>query len=626
MVQQFLGFHGFSFDDSITGVGDLVRRDPRVTAELRQMTERYFGFPALVLEPGVRTGMPILYDNPKEVGADRIANAVGAYDLYGGPSIVVDFGTATTIEAVSDKGEYLGGAIFPGVEISMDALFGRAAGLRRVELVEPKHVIGKSSAESIQSGMIYGFSAQVDGLVDRFVAELGACDGDRDRRPRRADHPALTHRAALRAVADALRSADHLRTESVSDVECRDAATSSPRGWRRSRRSAHAATTRTRSGSIAPHSLAEVREHWDDKVDVGRDRPTTSCASRAGSSASATRASSCSPTLRDGTGSLQLFVNKGVLGDDAFARFVDEVDRGDWVGVEGTVMKTKKGELSVNVTVVHAALQVVAPAAREVARARRRRHALPPALRRPHRQRRGAPRVRRSASPRSPRCVGSSASAASSRSRRRCCTRSRAARPRGRSSTHHNALDADFYLRIAPELYLKRLIVGGLDRVFEIARVFRNEGLSTRHNPEFTMLELYEAFADYTDMMRLTEELIADAATRRDRHDRGRVGRPDLRPHAAVRAPHDDRARARSTPASTCTRRSRSRSCARSATTLEIPYEEHWGSGKLVLEIYEKTTEANIVGPTFVCDYPRRGVAARARRTATTRRSPSGSS
>jgi type III pantothenate kinase len=175
MVQQFLGFHGFSFENAITGVA-ISSGVPRVTAELRHMTERYFGFPALVLEPGVRTGMPILYDNPKEVGADRIANAVGAYDLYGGPSIVADFGTATTIEAVSANGEYLGGAIFPGVEISMDALFGRAAGLRRVELVEPKHVIGKSSAESIQSGMIYGFSAQVDGLVDRFVAELGPCE------------------------------------------------------------------------------------------------------------------------------------------------------------------------------------------------------------------------------------------------------------------------------------------------------------------------------------------------------------------------------------------------------------------------------------------------------------------
>ena len=174
MIQQFLGFHGFSFDAQVTGVV-IASGVPRVTAELRTMTTRYFGFEAVVLEPGVRTGMPILYDNPKEVGADRIANAVGAYDLYGGPSIVADFGTATTIEAVSANGEYLGGAIFPGVEISMDALFGRAAGLRRVELVEPKHVIGKSSSESIQSGMIYGFSAQVDGLVDRFVAELGEC-------------------------------------------------------------------------------------------------------------------------------------------------------------------------------------------------------------------------------------------------------------------------------------------------------------------------------------------------------------------------------------------------------------------------------------------------------------------
>jgi type III pantothenate kinase len=175
MIAQFLGFHGFSFADVVTGVA-VSSGVPRVTGALREMTDRYFGIDALVLEPGVRSGMPILYDNPKEVGADRIANAVGAYDLYGGPSIVVDFGTATTIEAISGKGEYLGGAIFPGVEISLDALFGRAAGLRRVELVAPKHVIGKSSVESIQSGCIYGFSAQVDGVVDRFTAELGECE------------------------------------------------------------------------------------------------------------------------------------------------------------------------------------------------------------------------------------------------------------------------------------------------------------------------------------------------------------------------------------------------------------------------------------------------------------------
>jgi type III pantothenate kinase len=174
MIQQFLGFHGFSFDDAISGVV-VSSGVPVVTAALREMTARYFGFPALVLEPGVRSGMPILYDNPREVGADRIANAIGAFDVYGGPSIVVDFGTATTIEAVSAKGEYLGGAIVPGIEISLDALFGRAAGLRRVELVAPRNVIGKSTIESIQSGAIHGFSGQVDALVERFEVELGSC-------------------------------------------------------------------------------------------------------------------------------------------------------------------------------------------------------------------------------------------------------------------------------------------------------------------------------------------------------------------------------------------------------------------------------------------------------------------
>lgn len=173
VIQQFLGFHGFSFDDeTISGIA-VASGVPSITAALREMSERYFGKAPLVIEPGIRTGMPILYDNPKEVGADRIANAVAAYDLYGGPSIVVDFGTANTIEAVSGRGEYLGGAIFPGIEVSMDALFGRAAALRRVELVSPKHVIGKSTMESIQSGAVYGFAGQVDALVERFRAELG---------------------------------------------------------------------------------------------------------------------------------------------------------------------------------------------------------------------------------------------------------------------------------------------------------------------------------------------------------------------------------------------------------------------------------------------------------------------
>ncbi|MEY2462945.1 MAG: type pantothenate kinase [Acidimicrobiaceae bacterium] len=172
MVQEFLGFHGFSFDEDVDGVA-LCSSVPSITAAVREMTQRYFGFPAVVVEPGVKTGMPILYDHPKEVGADRIADAVGAFDLYGGPTVVVDFGTATTLEAISAKGEYMGGAILPGIEISLDALFGRAAALRRVELVEPRSVIGKNTIESIQSGAVYGFAAQVDGICARIVKEIG---------------------------------------------------------------------------------------------------------------------------------------------------------------------------------------------------------------------------------------------------------------------------------------------------------------------------------------------------------------------------------------------------------------------------------------------------------------------
>lgn len=174
VIQEFLAFHGFSFDDDVNGfaVSSVV---PRVTFALRAMCDKYFGFPALVIEPGVRTGMPIRYDDPKEVGADRIVNAVGAFDLYGGPTIVIDFGTATTVDVVSAKGEYLGGAIVPGIEISLDALFERAAGLRRVELVVPRNVIGRTTAESIQSGALWGFSGQVDGICRRFMSELGEC-------------------------------------------------------------------------------------------------------------------------------------------------------------------------------------------------------------------------------------------------------------------------------------------------------------------------------------------------------------------------------------------------------------------------------------------------------------------
>jgi type III pantothenate kinase len=173
LLQGFLSFRGYTLDD-IEGIS-VSSGVPRVTANLRNLADRYLDFEPVVIEPGVRTGISILYENPKEVGADRIANAVGAFDLYGGPTIIVDFGTATTCDAVSAKGEYLGGAIAPGIEISMDALVGRAAALRAVEMREPRHVLGKSTVESIQSGAVYGFAAQVDGLCDRIESEVGAC-------------------------------------------------------------------------------------------------------------------------------------------------------------------------------------------------------------------------------------------------------------------------------------------------------------------------------------------------------------------------------------------------------------------------------------------------------------------
>jgi type III pantothenate kinase len=167
-----VGLHLGGDDRSVTGLV-VSSSVPAVTATFREMGHTRFDGPFVVIEPGVRTGVPILYDNPKEVGADRIANAVGALDLYGGPCIVVDLGTATTFDAISAEGAYMGGAITPGVEISLDALFAHAAALRRVELVEPRNVIGRSTVESIQSGAIYGNVALVDGLCRRIADAIG---------------------------------------------------------------------------------------------------------------------------------------------------------------------------------------------------------------------------------------------------------------------------------------------------------------------------------------------------------------------------------------------------------------------------------------------------------------------
>jgi type III pantothenate kinase len=152
---------------------------PAVTQSGRDMLTRHFSdFPHLVVEPGVRTGIPVLMDNPREVGTDRIVNSLAAATLYGGPAVVVDFGgTATTFDVVNRAGQYIGGSISPGIEISLEALGRRGAQLRQVELVRPRSVIAKNTVEALQSGMLFGVAAMVEGLVARTIDALAAADG-----------------------------------------------------------------------------------------------------------------------------------------------------------------------------------------------------------------------------------------------------------------------------------------------------------------------------------------------------------------------------------------------------------------------------------------------------------------
>jgi lysyl-tRNA synthetase, class II len=307
-------------------------------------------------------------------------------------------------------------------------------------------------------------------------------------------------------------------------------------------------------------------------------------------------------TVRDGSGTIQLLGSRAVLGDERHAAF-DDLDLGDWVGVEGTVMKTRKGELSVKVTRFELLAKAMRPlpdkwhGLADVDTRFRQRYVdliVNEDARRVFDVRVTAIDAIRSflkdrgfvevETPVLHEVIGGAT-----------------AKP---FFTHHNALDLDLTLRIALELPLKRLLVAGYETVFEIGRVFRNEGLGSRYNPEFTMLEAYEAFADYTDMMDLTEQLVAHAA--RVSVGSTHVGAGDaavdltppwprrtmlslIREHAGVDV-HP------SMPVEKL-------ECI--CDDLDVPHEPGWGPGMLVLEIYEKTVEPNLVGPMIVCDYPR---------------------
>src|SRR6185312_5435058 len=174
-----LTFRGLLADHKITGTA-ACSTVPAALRELRTMLAGYYPHvPTVLVEPGVRTGVSLQYENPKEVGADRIVNTLAAHHLVQGrPAIVVDFGTTTNFDVVSERGDFLGGALAPGIEISLDALAARAAQLRKVELIAPRHPIGKSTVEALQSGVVYGFAGQVDGLVRRLSAALHPEDPD----------------------------------------------------------------------------------------------------------------------------------------------------------------------------------------------------------------------------------------------------------------------------------------------------------------------------------------------------------------------------------------------------------------------------------------------------------------
>jgi len=171
ILRQLLAMNGIDSNEVTAAI--IASVVPSLTDPMVALVRRAFGHEAMVVGPGIKSGMPILYENPKEVGADRIVNAVAAFEATKGAVIVVDFGTATTFDCVTPKGEYLGGVIAPGIQISADALFSRAAKLPRVEVAKPPKVVGRNTLHSMQSGIVYGYVGLVDGLIDRLNDELG---------------------------------------------------------------------------------------------------------------------------------------------------------------------------------------------------------------------------------------------------------------------------------------------------------------------------------------------------------------------------------------------------------------------------------------------------------------------
>jgi len=305
-------------------------------------------------------------------------------------------------------------------------------------------------------------------------------------------------------------------------------------------------------------------------------------------------------TLRDSTGEIQLFVDTGTLGDAAHREF-DTLSRGDWLGVRGRVMTTRRGELSLRVTEFEPLARALAPPPRDGltdVETRYRQRYLDLEV---NERTREIFRIRHSAIAAIRRNLSDRGFVEVEGPVLQNIQGGASARP---FVTHHNALGIDLYLRIALELHLKRLVVGGMERVFEIGRVFRNEGIDTRHNPEFTLLEAYQAFADYHDMMELVEDLVRDAARSSVGSAVLRVGGTEIDlagpwPRLRFADLIEQKTGARMHPAMPI------EAARAELDRLRIPYQAGWGAGRLMKEVYDERVQHDITGPVFCLDYPR---------------------
>ena len=514
LLAGFLEHRGLDLRKDITGmcIASVV---PDVTGQFREMAAAYLTHEPVIVGPGMKTGVSVVTDNPREVGADRVVNTLAAFTAFGGPAIVVDFGTSTNFDVVSDSGEFLGGVIAPGLQISASALVGRTARLTRVDLQPPRSPVGRSTVEAIQSGLDlrHRRRGRRHRRADPRRPRRARCDGGRDRRPRTGRDPALPDRRSLRALAHPRGAQARLREEhrclrSRPGREAEVLAARRESLERLGNRRAFAITLAdvldvsepTRSGAVrAAHPDLAADTQTEDVVTVAgrvvlkRDMGKLVFA-----------------TLRDPDGDLQIVVNAANLPADDFALF-QEVDLGDIIGATGTVGTTRKGELSVFVTRWAMLTKALRPLPEKWA-----------ACKDPDLQQRR--RYLHLITDEEPRELFFARAAVLRTIRRVLDERGFVefegpmlqtiagganARP---FTTHHFALDMPMKLRISLELYLKRMLVGGVERIFELGRNFRNEGIDRDHNPEFTMLEAYQAYGDYHTMMELSETLVRESA------------------------------------------------------------------------------------------------------------------